>query len=69
MESEVYHYGIRGPHHYGIRGPPLQWFEISLSNRKQCVGIGDTISEIKTIKCGVPQGSILGPIPIPIIHK
>ena len=49
-------------HHYGIRGLPLQWFEIYLSNGKQCVGIDDTISEIKTIKCGVPQGSILGPL-------
>ena len=49
-------------HHYGIRGLPLQWFESYLSNRKQCVGIGDTISEIKTIKCGVPRGSILGPL-------
>ena len=53
---------IQKLHHYGIRGLPLKWFESYLSNRKQCVSIGDTTSDTKTIKCGVPQGSILGPL-------
>ena len=49
-------------HYYGIRGHSLKWFESYLSNRKQCVNLGKTNSDIGTITCGVPQGSILGPL-------
>ena len=48
--------------YYGIKGTSLQWFESYLTNRKQCVKIGDTLSQTDTIKCGVLQGSILGPL-------
>ena len=33
-----------------------------LSERKQCVHIGNDNSDIGTLTCGVPQGSILGPL-------
>ena len=33
-----------------------------LSNRKQYTVINDTISETKPVECGVPQGSVLGPL-------
>ena len=33
-----------------------------LSDRMQCTEIGDTQSELDYIRCGVPQGSILGPL-------
>ena len=33
-----------------------------LSNRTQYTEIGDTLSEVGYIKCGVPQGSVLGPL-------
>ena len=48
--------------YYGIRGSSLEWFESYLSNRNQCVKIGNTHSDTLTVKCGVPQGSILGPL-------
>jgi hypothetical protein len=48
--------------YYGIRGTALNWFKSYLSDRMQCTEIGDTQSKLEYIKCGVPQGSILGPL-------
>src|SRR5258708_2547506 len=47
---------------YGIRGLALKWFVDYLSNRKQYVIHNDSQSSLKCITCGVPQGSILGPL-------
>ena len=46
---------------YGIKDCNLRWFESYLSNRKQFITYGDKQTNIETISCGVPQGSILGP--------
>ena len=48
--------------HYGIRHNSLKWFKSYLSDRNQYVHLNDTDSSTMNISCGVPQGSVLGPI-------
>ena len=48
--------------HYGFRGIVLEWFKNYLSNRTQYVAFNNCTSEPGNITCGVPQGSILGPL-------
>ena len=40
----------------------IKWFESYLSNRTQRVSLNSQLSEPETVTCGVPQGSILGPL-------
>ena len=40
----------------------LSWFESYLSNRTQRVSLNNNLSAPASVKCGVPQGSILGPL-------
>ena len=48
--------------HYGLRGISNRRFENYLKGRKQFTSIKGVNSSLKDILCGVPQGSILGPI-------
>jgi len=47
---------------YGICDSAIKWFSSYLSNRQQYVALNDNKSQPKIIECGVPQGSILGPL-------
>ena len=49
--------------HYGIRGIANMLFASFLAHRKQYVFLNHTQSNYKCINCGVPQGSVLGPLP------
>ena len=47
---------------YGIRGVAHDWMKSYLSSRVQYVVYNDVESIKNDITCGVPQGSILGPL-------
>ena len=47
---------------YGIIGTELDWFYSYLDGRKQFVNFNNETSKCCEITCGVPQGSVLGPI-------
>ena len=48
--------------YYGIGGNELNWFSSYLSDRQQYVEINGVSSTLLSLKTGVPQGSILGPL-------
>ena len=45
-----------------ISGTALEWFQSFLCGRSQAVLIDGVLSDWLTVTCGVPQGSVLGPI-------
>ena len=50
-------------HAYGIQGVASDWFKSYLSNRMQKCSVNGFLSHNQTLHCGVPQGTILGPLP------
>ena len=49
--------------YFGIKNKHLKWFKSYISNRQQYISYNNNKhSNILKIKCGVPQGSILGPL-------
>ena len=58
----VNHILLKKMHAYGIRGNILDWFKNYLNNRNQFTFINNTHTDKKNIYCGIPQGSVLGPL-------
>ena len=46
----------------GIRDTELKWFQSYLKDRKQVCFVNEQTSSARKIICGIPQGSILGPL-------
>ena len=46
----------------GVRHTALEWFKSYLDGRTFTVKIGQTMSARSEVRCGVPQGSVLGPM-------
>ena len=47
---------------FGFRDTVLSWFQSYLENRTQTVVVHEKHSTPASLRCGVPQGSVLGPI-------
>ena len=48
--------------YYGLNDICLSWFSSYLNDRSQHVTLNGQTSNPKPVTCGVPQGSILGPL-------
>ena len=48
--------------HYGFRGHSLLFLESNFTDRRQYISTNNCKSNTRSIKYGVPQGSILGPL-------
>ena len=59
MRSKLFHIL---EHSLGITNSALALMNSYLDGRQQCVQIEGVISEFAELGCGVPQGSVLGPL-------
>ena len=45
----------------GFSGSALEWIRDCLKDQKQFVVVNECKSQLNAVKCGIPQGSLLGP--------
>jgi retron-type reverse transcriptase len=62
FDSIDHHILFRKLETYGLRGVVLDWFRDYLSNRFQFIETNYDSSALKSVRCGMPQGSVLGPM-------
>ena len=48
--------------YYGFRGRCLEWFRSYLEDRPQFTAINGSTSPLRNTTCGIPQGTVLGPL-------
>ena len=48
--------------YYGIHGKSFKWFQSYLENGTQKCSVNGSLSNSYSLTCGVPQGTILGPL-------
>src|SRR5688572_21145536 len=48
--------------HIGFRGTNYDWFKSYLIGRKQFTVVNEVDSTVKMTTCGIPQGTVLGPL-------
>lgn len=53
---------LNGMYECGVRKPLNDWFRDFLTSRSYQVKVDDTLSDEVGVRCGVPQGSVCGPI-------
>jgi len=49
-------------HTHGIADSALEWMHSYFGGRTQAVAINDCVSDDAVLNCGVPQGSVIGPL-------
>ena len=54
---------------FGISGTALSWYKSYMFDRKQLVSVNNCCSDPVNLEYGVPQGSVLGPVPFCNVHK
>ena len=55
-------FSLKKMKYFGFRASVIKWFDSYLSNRKFLICIDNVFPKAGTLKYGVPQGSILGPL-------
>ena len=46
----------------GIQGHVYNWFKSYLDNRTQICSVSGSLSKSCSLQCGIPQGTVLGPL-------
>ena len=62
FDTVSHHILLKKLAHYGFRGSSHEYLQSYFKNRKQYVSLNGENSDLRDVICGVPQGSILGPL-------